>query len=190
MWDLESEIWIAVIFATLVIIPLRITYSLKYFSRLHQKQPSYCLLPKYRLSLPLNSAAPSQEEAAIEEELDALLTELGFTQTHQDENFVSYRRGNPFFGFSINSVCLIVAAKLPLTNPVDVRVRYRAVTGVLFDTGDLWRFCQDLKHQAAVCDSLAEMDMVAPTEEEDEMAPNAPPDSRSESDNPFQSPLD
>lgn len=146
-----------------VIVLLRILYSVKGFPPLPATKPAFCLLPKYTVPLVMDSPHP--------EALAARLAEFGFRVTRSDAGEMEFSRGHVLSDISIKIIKVIVVAKLPMSNPVQLEVRYGHLLGVFADTGDLWAFCSELTQKV---------------EARDQLAANA---NRPDSDNPYQAPL-
>jgi hypothetical protein len=72
------------------------------------------------------------------------LEQFGFREVRRDTENIEFSRGSALGDFSIKIAKLVATASLPLSNPPQLKVKYGVAFGCAFDTGDLWKFCQEL----------------------------------------------
>ncbi len=116
---------------------LKVAYAAKTPVPLPSAKPRLCLLPKYVASLPV-------EGGDAESDISSRLTQFGFRERRRDEKAIVFARGSALGDFSIKIVKVVVTASLPLTNPAELKIEYGALFGCVCDTGDLWKFSQEL----------------------------------------------
>jgi hypothetical protein len=75
--------------------------------------------------------------------LEERLTHLGFLKTKDEENRLCFSRGSALADFSIKFAKIQVLADKPLVSGSKIQIVYGSFA--LFDTGDLWKFSNELK---------------------------------------------
>jgi len=135
----------------------------------------FSIMPKYRVLMPLTSVDPLSNEKALNDYFAPLGFRNKSSKGSRETPLVFVRGGGigAEIGGSINNMKVVIKVKRPVQNPAVLEVKYGALFGVGFDTGDLWRFCGDLLPQVY--------------EAEDELS-NEGMSQQPKSDNPYQSP--
>lgn len=118
-----------------------VAYRLKTAPVLPDRKPSFCLLPKYVVSLRLPSAVVSSPDPISV--LGQRLGEFGFSEAKREAGFVRYSRGSLLGDFSIKIAKVNLTFPLPLEAETAVEIGYGQIPA--FDTGDLWKFATELK---------------------------------------------
>jgi len=132
-----------------VLIALKVAYRAKSFVPLPTAKPGFVWLPKYTVSLPMQTG---DHEA----ELAARLGSHGFSQRRLRDHRIEFTRGSALGDFSIKIAKVVATTSLPASNPAQLKVEYGVLFGCAFDTGDLWQFCRELtdKIEAAIAEDL------------------------------------
>ncbi len=119
------------------IVLLKVSYTAKRFVPLPPTKPAFCLLPKYTFTIPIQGTN-------AEADLAAILVQFGFREPQRDATAIVFTRGSALGDFSVKIAKLVVTASLPVSHPVELKIEYGVVVGCAFDTGDLWKFCNEL----------------------------------------------
>lgn len=108
---------------------------------LGEKKPMVTFLPKYLVTirLPAGVTEASDPGAGLEE----LVAPLGFKLESGTKEVLQFGRGSLLGDFSIKIAKVYLRFRLPLSGETQCEVAYGF--GALFDTGDLWRFANELK---------------------------------------------
>jgi hypothetical protein len=77
------------------------------------------------------------------DELEQRLEPLGFELSHWTREQVFFMRGKRWGDFSVDYIRLCLAFPFPLATDSEMRVEVADVC--LFDTGDLWRLCHEIR---------------------------------------------
>lgn len=118
-----------------------VAYRLKTARDLPASKPSFCLLPKYKVSLRLPPEVVSSSEPISL--LGQRLAEFGFSESKRESGILRYSRGSLLGDFSIKIAKVNLTFPLPLEAETAVEIAYGQIAA--FDTGDLWRFATELK---------------------------------------------
>ena len=113
-----------------------VIYKRKMYAELPKKKPRLCMFPKYKVRLPV------AERWGVEEDLCDVLEAMEFRRVGEKMVFC---RGSWWDDLVPNSRKITVIVETPLSNPIDLRVKYGVTGGMIFDTGDLWKFCKKLE---------------------------------------------
>ena len=134
------DLWITLVVAVLAIASALAVYKIKGHTAFPASQPTLALLPKYAFSISL----PAEISMAPDpiEKLGSLLAEYGFRESKRSDKIVVYSRGSLLGDFSVEITKLNLEISLPLAAESAARVEYGAFAA--FDTGDLWRFSDEL----------------------------------------------
>ena len=112
---------------------------------LELKKPRFKWMPKYVLRVRLPASIVTAE--APSDELEQALKPLGFQLSHWTREKVFFARGKSWGDFSIKCIRVMVSFPTPLAPECDMLVEVADVC--LFDTGDLWRLCHEIRAQLA-----------------------------------------
>ena len=141
MLNLELSDWLylggAALLIVVVLATLKVSYTAKAFAALPLTKPRFTLLPKYIVPLAV-------EATDVESDLSSQLAQFGFREVRRDANGIVFSRGSALGDFSIKIAKVIATASLPLSNPIQLKIKYGVAFGCAFDTGDLWKFCREL----------------------------------------------
>ena len=144
MFNLELSDWLYLAgpigLAIALLVALKISYSSKGFVPLSAHKPAVCWLPKYIVDIPLAGNA-------LEASLTARLEHHGFRVRRRSADAIVFQRGSELGDFSIKIAKLIATVRLPISSPARMTVEYGVAFGCAFDTGDLWKFCNELKEK-------------------------------------------
>jgi hypothetical protein len=123
------------------------TSAFRYFYRrraptpLEPTEPRCKWMPKYMVPVRLPGSVLAAE--APSDELERRLAPLGFKLLHWTREQVFFARGKSWGDFSMKYIRLQVAFPFPLEPESAMRVEVADVC--LFDTGDLWRLCHQIR---------------------------------------------
>ena len=117
---------------------LKVSYTMKSFVPLPARKPRFVLLPKYVVSIPIEATQD------MEDELCSRLAAFGFQVKRRDPSVLAFTRGSVLGDFSIKITKLTATTSIPVSNPAPFEIEYSVIFGCAFDTGDLWKFCQEL----------------------------------------------
>jgi hypothetical protein len=123
----------------------RYFYRRRHASPLELNEPRFKWMPKYTAPVRLPPSVLAAE--APSDELERRLATLGFTLSHWTREHVFFTRGKSWGDFSMKYIRLQVAFPFPLAPESEMRVEVADVC--LFDTGDLWRLCHQIRDELA-----------------------------------------
>jgi len=129
-----------ILYVVIALITLKVAYTLKGFSRMPKTKPGFAWLPKYTVSIPV-------ETADIETDLSSHFARYGFVEVKRDPKAIVYSRGSALGDFSVKIAKIVATVPVPVSNPVQLQVQYGVIFGCAFDTGDLWKFCMELSEK-------------------------------------------
>ncbi|MGV7220290.1 MAG: hypothetical protein ACQ9MH_02045 [Nitrospinales bacterium] len=135
------DITLIIIIAIGIACSLLTAYKLKPAGTLSKLKPSFCFLPKFKLSLTLSSDI--MEAKNPQKRLINRLATFGFSILRESEDKLILNRGSALGDFSIKIAKINITFDLPLRSLTSIEVEYGSFAA--FDTGDLWQFSQELK---------------------------------------------
>jgi hypothetical protein len=133
----------SVVFAVIIFaVTLLIAAAARKPSRLlPEKKPAFEFSPAYQVPIVLSDSILFA--TTPESELARKVETLGFSPVEKTADKVLFRRGSLLGDFSIKIIRVDLAFSLPLSRESLATVRYGSFC--LFDTGDLWSFCSELR---------------------------------------------
>ena len=118
---------------------LKVAYTMREPLPLPVERPRFALLPKYVVSIPIHSTENADEKLAAD------LAAFGFQRLQRDPRKLMFQRGSSLGDFSVKIAKVMVCSSRPVSNPIQLDVEYGLLFGCAFDTGDLWKFCCELR---------------------------------------------
>lgn len=100
-------------------------------------------MPKYTVPVRLPDSVLAVEKPG--DELERRLAALGFKLSHWTREQVFFARGKSWGDLSMKYIRLQIAFPFPLAPDSEMRVE--AADVCLFDTGDLWRLCHEIRDE-------------------------------------------
>ncbi|MFX1507947.1 MAG: hypothetical protein ACFFDC_17810 [Promethearchaeota archaeon] len=130
----------------ILLVTLKICYTLRPPAQHSEKKPTISFFPKYKTHI--NLSLEVIENANPIHALAERLIPFGFRLSKSETDFIQFTKGSVFdelLTFSGAKMKLILKFPIPLSQNSTVDVQYATFAGVLFDTGDLWKVTSDLK---------------------------------------------
>ncbi len=126
-----------IIYAIVLIIMMFIIYRIKIPKELPEKKPVIAWLPKYSTTVKLS------ENLSSGETLSRHLSAFGFKLAKETPENITFSRGSVLGDISIRITKVNLKFDKPLSGHTGLVIEYGALA--FFDTGDLWKFTNELK---------------------------------------------
>ena len=120
-------------------------YKLKRPDDLPETRPAFVLFPKYQFDAELSEPLLQANDRVAE--IISILKSDAFSEVARTSETVALTRGKWFGDFSTKWTKLDVALYLPVHHSVTLRLSYGAFA--IFDTGDLWLYCHEIREKLA-----------------------------------------